>query len=152
MIATGSGHKLSSLLFEDNKIYRGQTISDICPKSCSFGSLITDAVAEYYRSGAWNSSIALHSLGTPFQQHVWRALAAVPAGETRSYQEIARAIGRPTAARAVAGACRRNPYTLIIPCHRVVGSTAALTGYAGGLWRKEWLLQFERKSVRARSL
>ena len=152
MIATGSGHTLSSLLFEDHRRYHGQTLSGTCSQPCPFGNRITDAVVEYYRSGTWSSSITLQSLGTPFQQQVWQALAAVPAGKTCSYQEIAETIGRPTAARAVAGACRRNAYTLIVPCHRIVGSDGQLTGYAGGLWRKEWLIKFERESARSRSL
>jgi len=152
MIATGRGHILSSLLFEDHTQYQGHAPITHCGEDCSLRRLITTAVTNYYRSGNWGASITLQSLGTPFQQLVWQALAAVPAGKTDSYQEIARTIGRPTAARAVAGACRRNPYTLIVPCHRIVGSNGQLTGYAGGLWRKEWLLKFERESARSRSL
>jgi AraC family transcriptional regulator of adaptative response/methylated-DNA-[protein]-cysteine methyltransferase len=75
---------------------------------------------------------------------VWSALRAIPPGETRSYSEIARAIGRATSVRAVARANGDNRLALLLPCHRVIGSDGALTGYAGGLWRKEWLLAHER--------
>lgn len=81
--------------------------------------------------------------GTEFQRTVWRALRSIPAGSTRSYAELAAAIGRPTAPRAVGLANARNPVAIVIPCHRLVGSDAALTGYAGGLERKRWLLRHE---------
>lgn len=81
--------------------------------------------------------------GTPFQQAVWDALAAIPRGETRSYGEIARAIGRPRAVRAVAQACGANPLPVLVPCHRVIASGGGLGGYSGGLWRKRALLAAE---------
>ncbi len=85
----------------------------------------------------------LDLLGTPFQQRVWTALRGIPAGQTRSYGEIAREIGAPSAVRAVGAAIGRNPVSILIPCHRVVGSGGNLTGYAGGLERKSWLLGHE---------
>ena len=81
--------------------------------------------------------------GTPFQERVWRALREVPGGTTRSYAEIAAAIGRPGAARAVGTANGRNPVALVIPCHRIVSADRGLGGYAGGLDRKRWLLRHE---------
>lgn len=86
--------------------------------------------------------VALH--GTPFQQQVWRALQAIPAGQTRSYAQLAAAIGRPAATRAVARANATNRIALVVPCHRVIGADGTLTGYAGGLWRKERLIAVER--------
>ena len=83
--------------------------------------------------------------GTPFQQEVWRALQAIPYGETRSYRDIARAVGRPAACRAVGMANHCNPVPIIVPCHRVVGADGHLTGYAGGLEIKSQLLRFERE-------
>lgn len=83
------------------------------------------------------------SSGTAFQQAVWRALLTIPAGSTRSYGAISAEIGRPTAVRAVGGAIGRNPVSILVPCHRVVGASGALTGYAGGLERKIALLQLE---------
>lgn len=84
--------------------------------------------------------------GTTFQQKVWQALRTIPAGETRSYGEIARGIGTPSAVRAVGAAIGRNPVSILVPCHRVVGSGGKLTGYAGGLERKSWLLAHESGS------
>ena len=82
--------------------------------------------------------------GTDFQKSVWAALLTIPFGETRSYGDIARQIGRPTASRAVGAANGKNPISIIAPCHRVIGSTGALTGFAGGLATKERLLGLER--------
>jgi methylated-DNA-[protein]-cysteine S-methyltransferase len=81
--------------------------------------------------------------GTPFQQEVWAALRTIPFGATWSYARLARAIGRPAAVRAVGAANGQNPIALIIPCHRVIGADGTLTGYAGGLPRKQWLLAHE---------
>ena len=85
--------------------------------------------------------------GTDFQRSVWKALRAIPAGETRTYGQLAAAIGSPKAVRAVGLANGRNPVALILPCHRVIGANGTLTGYAGGLERKRWLLQHEGASV-----
>ena len=86
----------------------------------------------------------LAPLGTPFTQDVWRALRDIPAGQVRSYTEVARMIGRPDATRAVARANGANPIAIAIPCHRVLGADGALTGYGGGLWRKQALIELER--------
>jgi methylated-DNA-[protein]-cysteine S-methyltransferase len=83
------------------------------------------------------------ALGTPFQQSVWQQLLAIPSGQTTSYAELGRRLGRPTAARAVGAAVGRNPVSIVVPCHRVVGTAGALTGYAGGIERKTALLRLE---------
>ncbi len=88
-------------------------------------------------------SIEVDTGGTPFQQEVWRALRRIPAGSTWSYARLAREIGRPSAVRAVAAANGANPVSIVIPCHRVIGSDGSLTGYGGGLPRKRWLLVHE---------
>jgi methylated-DNA-[protein]-cysteine S-methyltransferase len=85
--------------------------------------------------------------GTPFQQIVWRALLAIPCGETRSYGDIARTIRRPAASRAVGLANGRNPIAIIVPCHRVIGANGTLTGYGGGLPTKQWLLAHEQRGA-----
>ncbi len=82
--------------------------------------------------------------GTDFQQSVWRALLQIPAGHTQTYGHIAKALRNPNAVRAVGAAVGRNPISLIVPCHRIVGSEGQLTGYAGGLWRKAGLLDLEK--------
>lgn len=99
---------------------------------------------DYFARRSLTFRVPLHAPGTPFQESVWSALRAIPPGETRSYAEVARAIGRATSVRAVARANGDNRLALLLPCHRVIGSDGALTGYAGGLWRKEWLLAHER--------
>ena len=81
--------------------------------------------------------------GTEFQKRVWQQLLAIPFGQTSSYLDIATAIGNPKAVRAVGAANGQNPISIIVPCHRVVGSDGSLIGYGGGLWRKEWLLRHE---------
>ena len=88
-------------------------------------------------------AIAVHTKGSAFQESVWRALRTIPAGQTRSYGELAMQIDRPKAARAVGHANSLNPVAIIVPCHRVIGASAGLTGYAGGLERKQWLLHHE---------
>jgi methylated-DNA-[protein]-cysteine S-methyltransferase len=87
--------------------------------------------------------IAVETGGTPFQQRVWHALRAIGAGRTMSYAALARTIGHPTAVRAVGSANGRNPISIVVPCHRLIGADGALTGYGGGLWRKRWLLDHE---------
>ncbi len=99
---------------------------------------------EYFAGLRQTFEIPLAPTGTPFQQAVWDALLDIPFGETRSYGQIAAAIGKPNTARAVGGACHNNPIAIIIPCHRVVGANGNLTGYAGGLSLKEYLLQHEQ--------
>jgi len=101
------------------------------------------------RSGRFETPLAMH--GTDFYKRVWQALQTIPAGETRSYGDIARQIGQPTAVRAVARANGSNQIALIIPCHRVIGADGSLTGYAGGLWRKQRLIEIER-DLKANSL
>ena len=89
--------------------------------------------------------VAVKTGGTEFQRMVWKALRAIPAGETRTYGQLAAAIGSPKAVRAAGLANGQNPVAVIVPCHRVIGANGALTGYAGGLERKRWLLDHERR-------
>jgi methylated-DNA-[protein]-cysteine S-methyltransferase len=94
------------------------------------------------------ADIDVESFGTPFQQSVWRQLRLIPTGQTRTYAEIARAIGAPTAVRAVGAANGANPVGIVVPCHRVIGSDGKLTGFAGGLPAKRWLLEHENAQMR----
>jgi methylated-DNA-[protein]-cysteine S-methyltransferase len=98
---------------------------------------------EYFSGRRTQFALHLDESGTPFQRRVWNALRTIPFGETRSYAQIADEIGRPGAARAVGAATGRNPLSIVAPCHRVVGSTGALTGFAGGIDVKARLLAFE---------
>jgi len=100
-------------------------------------------LSEYFAGNRRHFDLPLAPAGTDFQRAVWAALAGIPWGEMRSYRDIARAIGRPAAVRAVGAANGRNPLPIVVPCHRVVGSDGSLTGYAGGLDIKKRLLQLE---------
>ena len=102
---------------------------------------------EYYAGLRAGFSLPLTPQGTAFQKKVWQQLEAIPYGQTRTYGQIAAAVGQPTASRAVGGANHNNPIAIVIPCHRVIGANGKLTGYAGGLDIKEKLLRLEGVKV-----
>lgn len=101
---------------------------------------------EYFAGKRKEFSVPLAPKGTEFQKKVWAQLCKIPYGETRTYGQIASATGNPKASRAVGMANHNNPVMILIPCHRVIGSNGKLTGYAGGLWMKEKLLQLEKEN------
>lgn len=105
---------------------------------------------EHFTGARKRFSVPLAPRGTPFQERVWRGLLAIPYGETRSYGELAAAIGKPTASRAVGAANGRNPLAIFVPCHRVIGASGALTGFAGGHEAKKFLLELEQGGVAGR--
>ena len=115
----------------------GERVDDALPEA-------TRQLAEYFAGRRRAFDLPLAPSGTDFQRQVWAALAEIPYGETRSYGQIAAAIGRPGASRAVGMANGRNPVSVVVPCHRVVGASGSLTGYAGGPERKQFLLDLER--------
>ena len=100
---------------------------------------------EYFRAERKVFELALAPAGTDFQKKVWAQLLKIPYGETVSYMDVARAMGNEKSIRAVGAANGANPIAIIVPCHRVIGSDGKLTGYGGGIWRKEWLLTHERR-------
>jgi methylated-DNA-[protein]-cysteine S-methyltransferase len=102
---------------------------------------------QYFAGERTSFDVALAPSGSEFQREVWAALATIPYGETRSYVQIARAVGRPSGSRAVGAANGRNPISIIVPCHRVIGADGSLTGYGGGMDRKRALLVIERPSL-----
>ena len=102
-------------------------------------------LAEYFAAERTAFSLPLAPAGTPFQREIWRAIAAVAYGQTIAYRELAARIGRPACIRAAGAATGRNPLSIIVPCHRIVGADGALTGYAGGIERKRRLLALERR-------
>ena len=109
---------------------------------------VRTAVEAYFAGDATAlDGVAIATGGTDFQRQVWAALRAIPAGETRTYGQLAAAIGRPKAVRAAGLANGQNPIAVIVPCHRVIGTNGTLTGYAGGLERKKWLLAHEREAI-----
>ena len=101
-------------------------------------------LAEYFAGTRTLFDLPLAPVGTPFQQRVWVLLRAIPFGETRTYGELAGRLGAPKSARAVGHSNARNPLSIVVPCHRVIGASGALTGYAGGEARKRWLLDWEQ--------
>lgn len=104
-------------------------------------------LGHYFATAEANFTVPLSFAGTSFQQRVWRALMAIPTGQTRSYQQLAQEINSPYAARAVGMANHHNPIAIIVPCHRVIGKDGSLTGYAGGIALKRWLLQHENPAA-----
>ena len=100
----------------------------------------------YFKKGAWEPmDVPAELAGTDFQHAVWKKIARIPAGKRRTYGEIAAALGRPRAARGVGQATGANPLSIVVPCHRVVGADGRITGYGGGIGRKEWLLRWEEE-------
>jgi methylated-DNA-[protein]-cysteine S-methyltransferase len=110
-----------------------------------------EELSEYFAGHRQRFEVALAPGGTPFQQVVWKALRSIPYGETRTYAQQAAIVGDAKKARAVGAANGRNPLSIVVPCHRVVGSSGALTGFAGGLEAKSWLLNHERRTLTSRN-
>jgi len=106
-------------------------------------------LTEYFCGTRRHFDLPLDAAGTIFQQEAWSALQQIPYGQTRTYQQQAAVIGRPAAVRAVGTANGRNPISIIVPCHRVIGANGSLTGYGGGLNAKQWLLAHESKHAQA---
>lgn len=151
MIAVSDARHLYLLEFVERKALPGELrrLYAYAKGSLGFGRFEPiDQVAEELRDfldlKRAKFDVPLAPLGTPFTQDVWSALREIPAGEVRSYSDVARAMGRPETTRAVARANGANPIAVVIPCHRVLGADGALTGYGGGLWRKQALIDLER--------
>lgn len=108
-----------------------------------------DQLEEYFAGRRTRFDLPLAPRGTAFQKAVWAALRRIPFGQTASYGDVARAIGKPTASRAIGGANHRNPLAIVIPCHRVIGADGGMTGYGGGLDRKRLLLALESRVAAA---
>ena len=106
-----------------------------------------DELDDYFKGERRTFSVPYVYEGTEFQEAVWHALTTVPYGETASYLDIARAVNREKAVRAVGGTNGKNKLSIIVPCHRIIGANGKLTGYASGLWRKKWLLAHEQKNL-----
>ncbi len=151
MIAVCDQRKLHLLEFIDRRALASELKRLRLAVGCQIGlgrhaptEQISAELKAYFegRCAVFETPLALH--GSAFSQRVWQALSEIPAGETRSYSDIARGIEQPTATRAVARANGANQIALVVPCHRVVGADGSLTGYGGGLWRKQKLIELER--------
>ncbi len=137
---------LVEIVATDDRVERLKFVDKRQPSASHLTPVLKTCVGqidEYFKGTRKKFSIDLLLDGTDFQQSVWRQLQKIPYGRTASYGDIARAIGNPKACRAVGLANGKNPVSIIVPCHRIIGSNGALTGYGGGLWRKEWLLKHE---------
>jgi methylated-DNA-[protein]-cysteine S-methyltransferase len=141
----GTDEGLTGLYYPEHRHARNAEAADV--ERHPVLDLARRELAEYFAGSRrhFETPLAPASIrgGTEFQHEVWSALLAIPFGETRSYGDVARAIGRPRAVRAVGAANALNPISIFVPCHRVVGGAGALTGYAGGLEAKRWLLRLE---------
>jgi methylated-DNA-[protein]-cysteine S-methyltransferase len=104
-------------------------------------------LSDYFEGKRTDFNFKLNPKGTEFQQKVWKALLEIPFGKTVSYMDLSKKLGDVKAIRAVASANGRNPLWIVVPCHRVIGTDGSLTGYAGGLWRKKWLLEHENPTT-----
>jgi methylated-DNA-[protein]-cysteine S-methyltransferase len=143
MIVAATDAGLAGLWFEGQRHLPDSSAWPQAPRH----PLLLEAVAQlrdYFAGRRTQFALPLDLQGgTPFQQSVWQALLAIPAGGTASYGDISQQVGRPAAVRAVGAAVGRNPLSIVVPCHRVLGSDGSLTGYAGGLERKSALLELE---------
>ncbi len=148
MAACATDQGICCLEFTDQKIIKNQEqLSDdfnVVENPNPHLDRLKIELAEYFAGTRKTFSVALHPMGTPFQQQVWNALLGIPYGTTTTYQEQSVKLGNPKSIRAVASANGKNPIAILIPCHRVIGKNGDLTGYAGGLVRKKWLLDHER--------
>ncbi len=148
IVLLADGHQLCFLDFYDNHGRMEKLLKtrygkyQITPKANLLG---LQTRMDKYFGGDWNAfdGLDMKSDGTDFQQRVWEALKTIAVGKTICYHQLARAINNPKAVRAVASANARNPIAIIVPCHRVIGKDGSMRGYAGGIDRKEWLLNHE---------
>jgi methylated-DNA-[protein]-cysteine S-methyltransferase len=151
LMLTSDGTALTGLYMNvtRNKPTKQPILGDDWTQNATQGPLpvATRQLKEYFAGTRREFDLPLNMAGTEFQQRVWRELSKIPFGETRSYGQLAKRLGNPNGSRAVGLANGRNPIAIIVPCHRVIGADGSLTGFGGGLDRKEWLLTHEGRPV-----
>ncbi len=136
----GDKNGIQSITILDDDSISGELLKTTTP------DVLQDCVTqleEYFKGERASFNLTVNPKGTPFQKKVWKALLDIPYGKTRTYLQQSKFLGDVKAIRAVASANGKNPLWIVIPCHRVIGSDGSLTGYAGGIWRKKWLLAHE---------
>lgn len=138
---SGTDHFISEVSFHDTSAKAEGSKRNISPMLIN----CIEQLIQYFNGERRQFELPLNQTGTPYQQDVWNYLLAIPFGKTISYLDLAKTTGDAKATRAVANANGKNNIAIIVPCHRVIGSNKELTGYAGGLWRKKWLLEHEAK-------
>ena len=132
----GNKNGIQSIIVLDTSVETTKEVP-LCLQAC------VAQLQEYFNGRRTHFDLTVNPKGTPFQIKVWKSLLKIPYGKTKSYLEQSKAFGDIKAVRAIAAANGKNPLWIVIPCHRVVGSDGSLTGYAGGIWRKKWLLNHE---------
>jgi methylated-DNA-[protein]-cysteine S-methyltransferase len=140
----------AKIVGNENGISAVTVVDDDVETSAEMPEILKDCVQqleEYFNGTRKEFTLKLNPQGTDFQKKVWGELLKVPFGKTRTYLEQSKKLGDVKAIRAVASANGKNPIWIIIPCHRIIGSDGSLTGYAGGIWRKKWLLEHENPST-----
>jgi methylated-DNA-[protein]-cysteine S-methyltransferase len=142
LLAIGDGAALCGLYMEAHK--RGPAPTDRWRRDDDSLRFVAEQIEAYFAGELKSFDLPCVTAGTPFQRQVWTALRDTGYGETITYGQLAQRVGAPSAARAVGAAVGRNPLSIIVPCHRAVGSDGSLTGFAGGLPRKRWLLEHEQ--------
>ena len=139
---SGSKKYISKVHFiDDEKEEKEETIDNPILQQC------TEELNEYFAGTRLMFNVPIYQQGTPFQTRVWNELVKIESGHTISYMTLAKRLGDPKCIRAAASTNGKNNIAIIVPCHRVIGTNTSLVGYAGGLWRKQWLLQHEGKIV-----
>ncbi|KAB2330341.1 methylated-DNA--[protein]-cysteine S-methyltransferase [Bacillus mesophilum] len=138
----GTDKAILSILFSDEK--KKEMILDETPPVLAE---CYNQLDEYFKGERLTFNFPIQCKGTEFQKSVWKALESISYGKTGSYRDIANTIGNEKAIRAVGNANSKNMLSIVIPCHRIIGSNGTLTGYAGGIWRKKWLLEHERSRI-----
>jgi methylated-DNA-[protein]-cysteine S-methyltransferase len=145
IIIQGNNNEITSVSFADTDIQSNQQVT---PRN--FPEILytaSEQLTEYFCGLRTSFDLPLASSGTEFQYTVWQQVCNIPFGQTRSYKQLADSLNLPGGSRAVGMANAKNPFLIIVPCHRTIGSSGMLTGYAGGILRKRWLLQHEAQHV-----
>jgi methylated-DNA-[protein]-cysteine S-methyltransferase len=138
LLITAADTGITGITFQNSARVLQKSQDSDCIRQC------INELEDYFAGTLQCFTVALQPKGNTFQKTVWQELCKIPYGKTVSYMDIARSIGKPEAVRAVGSANNRNRIPIIIPCHRVIGRDGSLTGYAGGIWRKEYLLKLEK--------
>ncbi|MGB3790888.1 MAG: methylated-DNA--[protein]-cysteine S-methyltransferase [Phormidesmis sp.] len=144
LLLASDGQSLTGLYLKGQKHFPTITPDWQASLEAAPFSQVTWQLSEYFNNQRQSFDLPLSPIGTDFQKQVWQHLCDIPFGETISYGTLAKTLGQPNASRAVGAANGRNPISIIVPCHRVVTADGKLTGYAGGVERKQWLLQHEK--------
>ncbi len=147
LLLTGDGRSLTGLYLKGQKHFPKQTADWHESVQAEPFSQVEEQLAEYFTHQRQRFDLPVVACGTDFQKQVWQLLSQIPFGETVSYGALAQQLGQPTASRAVGAANGRNPVSIVVPCHRVIAASGKLTGYAGGIDRKRWLLEHEAANL-----